>query len=77
MLLLNECLLLLYFVIDWIRELLDTLSYTKYWLEILKVRGHLGDLGVGGILIFKWLLQKHRVQWRDLVNEHAKEPSAL
>jgi len=30
---------------------------TSYYLEILKVRKHLGDLDVDGKLILKWLLK--------------------
>jgi hypothetical protein len=52
--------------------------HTIFWLENLKGRDHLEDLGVDGRIIFEWILRKYggrmeldaaqdRDQWWDLV----------
>jgi hypothetical protein len=57
----------------------------KCWLESLKKRDHLGDLGADGKIILKWILGKHLMVWLDSSGsgqgtvagcyEHSNEPS--
>jgi hypothetical protein len=38
-------------------EEMENICYTKLWSENLKVRGHLGNLGVDGSITLKWILK--------------------
>jgi len=53
---------------------------TKFWLEDMKGRDHLEDLGIDGMITLEWILRKlggesvvwvhmaeDREQWQDLV----------
>ena len=35
--------------------------YTGFWWGNLRVRDHLGDLGVNGRIILRWILRKYDV----------------
>jgi hypothetical protein len=47
--------------------------YTKYWSRNLKGRDHVEDIGVGGKVIFEWILkqqvEKVWVDWMNLTQD--------
>jgi len=57
-------------------------TYTGFWWENVRERDHLGDPGVDGRIILRWIFRKwnvwgmdwideaqHRDRWQALVNE--------
>jgi hypothetical protein len=50
-------------------------AYTRFWLEDLRERDHLGDPGVEGRIMLKWIFRKWDVgcmDWFELAHDRGR-----